>query len=152
MRKWPVGTRWVTGGTDRGDRLPLAERRFRLVVIATDVTRGELAYFPWDYEGTYGLEPRGQLVVDAVRASMSIPFFFEPVILKGSDGISSTLVDGGCWRTFRSTSSTVPTDGRRAGRRSGSSCFLVYRWMRPRSCPSPACSGTAPSPWLRTWR
>ena len=73
----------------------MAERRFRLVVTATDVTRGELAYFPWDYEGTYGLEPRGQLVVDAVRASMSIPFFFEPVILKGSDGISSTLVDGG---------------------------------------------------------
>lgn len=76
------------------------ERRFRLVVTATDITRGELVYFPWDYELTYGLEPGRQLVVDAVRASMSIPFFFEPVIVKGSDRTSSTLVDGGVLSNF----------------------------------------------------
>ncbi len=57
-------------------------------------------YFPWDYQGTYGLEPGGQLVVDAVRASMSIPFFFEPAIVKGHDGTSSTLVDGGVLSNF----------------------------------------------------
>ena len=61
------------------------ERRFRLVVTATDVTRGELVYFPWDYERTYGLEPGRQRVVDAVRASMSIPFFYEPATLTGAD-------------------------------------------------------------------
>lgn len=76
------------------------ERRFRLVVTATDVTRGELVYFPWDYEGTYGLDPARQVVVDAVRASMSIPFFYEPAKLVGSDGATSTLVDGGVLSNF----------------------------------------------------
>lgn len=84
---------------DPGSSLP-PERRFRLVVTATDVTRGELVYFPWDYQGTYGLEPGRQLVVDAVRASMSIPFFFEPTTVKGPDGTSSTLVDGGVLSNF----------------------------------------------------
>jgi NTE family protein len=36
-----------------------------------------------------------QLVVDAVRASISIPLFFEPVTLRHTSGESSTLVDGG---------------------------------------------------------
>jgi NTE family protein len=84
---------------DPGSSLP-PERRFRLVVTATDVTRGELVYFPWDYEGTYGLDPSRQLVADAVRASMSIPFFYEPVELVGSDGGTSTLVDGGVLSNF----------------------------------------------------
>ncbi len=76
------------------------ERRFRLVVTATDVTRGELVYFPWDYESTYGLPAGQQLVVDAVRASMSIPFFYEPVTLVAADGTASTLVDGGVLSNF----------------------------------------------------
>lgn len=76
------------------------ERCFRLVVTATDVTRGELVYFPWDYERAYGLEPGRQRVVDAVRASMSIPFFYEPVTLTASDGSASTLVDGGVLSNF----------------------------------------------------
>ncbi len=76
------------------------ERRFRLVVTATDVTRGELVYFPWDYEGTYGLEPGRQRVVDAVRASMSIPFFYEPATLASADETASTLVDGGVLSNF----------------------------------------------------
>ena len=84
---------------DPGSSLP-PERRFRLVVTATDVTRGELVYFPWDYERTYSLEPSRQLVVDAVRASMSIPFFYEPATLVGSDETSSTLVDGGVLSNF----------------------------------------------------
>ncbi len=84
---------------DAGSCLP-PERRYRLVVTATDVTRGELVYFPWDYQGTYGLEPGRQLVVDAVRASTSIPFFFEPATLVGSDTTPSTLVDGGVLANF----------------------------------------------------
>jgi NTE family protein len=84
---------------DPGSSLP-PERRFRLVVTATDVTRGELVHLPWDYERAYGLEPGRQLVVDAVRASMSIPFFYEPVALVGADGTPSTLVDGGVLSNF----------------------------------------------------
>jgi NTE family protein len=76
------------------------ERRFRLVVTATDVTRGELVHLPWDYELTYGLDPGRQLVVDAVRGSMSIPFFYEPATLVSSDGTPSTLVDGGVLSNF----------------------------------------------------
>lgn len=76
------------------------ERCFRLVVTATDVTHGELLYFPWDYQRAFGLDPRRQRVADAVRASMSIPFFYEPVTLAGSDRTSSTLVDGGVLSNF----------------------------------------------------
>ena len=84
---------------DPGSSLP-PERRFRLVVTATDVTRGELVYFPWDYMRAYGLEPGRQRVADAVRASMSIPFFYEPVTLAGLDKTASTLVDGGVLSNF----------------------------------------------------
>jgi NTE family protein len=84
---------------DPASSLP-PERRFRLVVTATDVTRGELVYLPWDYGRAYGLEPGRQRVVDAVRASMSIPFFYEPVTLAGAHGTTSTLVDGGVLSNF----------------------------------------------------
>ncbi len=76
------------------------EQRYRLVVTATDTTLGELVYFPWDYQRVYGLEPGGQRVTDAVRASMSIPFFYEPVTLAGVGGAASTLVDGGVLSNF----------------------------------------------------
>jgi NTE family protein len=64
------------------------------------VTRGELVYFPWDYERAYGLDPGRQRVVDAVRASISIPFFYEPVTVESAEGTTSTLVDGGVLSNF----------------------------------------------------
>jgi NTE family protein len=67
--------------------------RYSLVVTASDLSRRRLLQLPWDYLD-YGLDPDEQRVVDGVRASASIPFFFEPVTLKGARG-SSTLVDGG---------------------------------------------------------
>lgn len=76
------------------DQIP-EERRYRLVVTATDVTRGQLVRLPWDYRGVYGLDPDEQSVADAVRASMSIPFLFRPVTLTSAAGLESTLVDGG---------------------------------------------------------
>jgi NTE family protein len=75
------------------------EDQYRLVVMATDITRGELVRLPWDYT-RYGLDPDEQLVVDAVRASMSIPIFFEPTHLRAADGTVSTLVDGGVLSNF----------------------------------------------------
>jgi len=82
--------------TDGGDDPTLApERRYSLVVTATDVTRGRLLRLPWDY-GLLGLDPDDQLVADAVRASISIPLYFEPVIVRdGVTGEATTLVDGG---------------------------------------------------------
>ena len=65
-----------------------------LVVTATDITRGRLLRLPWDYP-SLGLEADEQLVADAVRASISIPLFFEPVTLR-----DRTLVDGGVLSNF----------------------------------------------------
>ena len=73
---------------------PDDDQAYKLVVMAADITRGELIRLPWDYR-QYGLNPDEQLVVDAVRASISIPLFFEPVTLRDANGESSTLVDGG---------------------------------------------------------
>jgi NTE family protein len=87
---------------DPGSSLP-PERSYRLVVMTSDVTRGELVRLPWDYP-RYGLEPDDQLVADAVRASMSIPFFYEPVRLTWRDStgkdITSYMVDGGMLSNF----------------------------------------------------
>lgn len=82
------------------DRQISAERRYRLVVTVTDITTGQLVRLPWDYERLYGLDPDEQLVADAVRASMSIPFYFRPVTLTSAAGVTSTLVDGGVLSNF----------------------------------------------------
>ncbi|HEY9472868.1 MAG TPA: patatin-like phospholipase family protein [Mycobacteriales bacterium] len=76
--------------------------RYRLVVMASDVSRGQLVRLPWDYQ-RYGLVPDEQKVADAVRASMSVPFFFRPVAMPvspGSGGGKVTLVDGGMLSNF----------------------------------------------------
>jgi NTE family protein len=79
------------------------EQSYRLVVMVSDVTRGELARLPWDYP-RYGLKPDDQLIADAVRASMSIPFFYEPVRFKALDPegkqVDSFMVDGGMLSNF----------------------------------------------------
>lgn len=67
--------------------------RYGLVVMVSDLSRHRLAQLPWDYEA-YGLDPDAQRVADAVRASASIPYFFEPVELAALGG-TATLVDGG---------------------------------------------------------
>src|SRR5215210_2997882 len=72
---------------------PRPEHRWRLVVMAADVTRGQLLRLPWDYE-RYGLDPDEQPVATAVRASISVPYLFEPVKLEYPGG-ESLLVDGG---------------------------------------------------------
>lgn len=71
------------------------DHRYRLVVMAADISAGRLVRLPWDYRRLYGLDPDRQLVVDAVRVSASIPFFFEPVKLG-----RSLLVDGGVLSNF----------------------------------------------------
>jgi NTE family protein len=46
------------------------------------------------------LDPDEQQVADAVRASMSIPFFFRTTKLTSAAGLASTLVDGGMLSNF----------------------------------------------------
>ena len=88
------------------------EQRYKLVVTVADVTTGQLVRLPWDYRRVYGLDPDEQFVADAVRASMSIPFFFRPVSLRGTTGRTSTLVDGGLLSNFP-IDSLDRTDGKK---------------------------------------
>jgi NTE family protein len=76
------------------------EHRYRLVVMATDVTNGRLLRLPWDYP-MFGLDPDEQRVADAVRMSMSIPFYFDPRTLRNPvTGDEATIVDGGVLSNF----------------------------------------------------
>jgi NTE family protein len=98
---------------DPGMSLP-EDRQYRAVVHVSDLSRGMLARLPWDYRSYYGLDPADQDVVSAVRASMSIPFFFVPVQMRTRPartqfpdghrldwpGGTVTCVDGGMLMNF----------------------------------------------------
>ncbi|MCW2691529.1 MAG: patatin [Mycobacterium sp.] len=87
----------ITPGDDPGSGLPL-DHRYRLAVCVSDLSRGALVRLPWDAD-YYGIDPGTMRVVDAVRASMSIPFFFRPVRVKTPQG-TVTWVDGGLLSNF----------------------------------------------------
>jgi NTE family protein len=74
-------------------------QRYALVVHTSDLSRHCLVRLPWDYQH-YGAVAKDQLIVDAVRASMSFPFFFRPVQFKPSTGGAVTWVDGGLLSNF----------------------------------------------------
>jgi NTE family protein len=75
--------------------LSLAEGRgYRLVVFTSDITRGQVARLPWDYP-LYGHDPDEEDPVAAVRASMSIPFIFEPVHFKANEATVEVPAPGG---------------------------------------------------------
>lgn len=74
--------------------------RSRLQVIASDVTTHELLVLPRD-AGKLGIEPDELDVALAVRMSMSIPVFFEPVRLENpKTGRTHVIVDGGMLSNF----------------------------------------------------
>lgn len=75
-----------------------AGERYSLVVHTSDLSRRALVRLPWDYPN-YGKNADDQRVVDAVRASMSIPFYFRPVDV-GTDRGTVTWVDGGLLSNF----------------------------------------------------
>jgi len=93
-------------GVDTFDKLILEEYRnderyrFKLRVIASDVSRGRMLVLPQDIKD-YGIMPEKLNVALAVRMSMSIPFFFEPVRLRNAaTGQVSYIVDGGLLSNF----------------------------------------------------
>jgi len=86
--------------TDDSGSALTPEQSYRLVVMTADLSRGELVRLPWDYP-KYGLDADSQLVADAVRASMSIPFFFKPITVHSViDNAPCYLVDGGALSNF----------------------------------------------------
>jgi NTE family protein len=72
---------------------------YKLQVIATDLSRRRQLVLPWDIED-YGMDPEQLDVAWAVRMSMSIPLFFEPVRLQDSQGQTCFIVDGGVLSNF----------------------------------------------------
>lgn len=74
--------------------------RFKLRVIASDISRGRMLVLPQDIEN-FGIRAEDLDVTDAIRMSMSIPFFYEPVKLKDKKtGQASYVVDGGLLSNF----------------------------------------------------
>ena len=77
------------------------EQDFRLVVMASDVSQGCLRRLPWDCQTLYGCDADEVVVADAVRASMSIPFFYRPAVARNATSKeTSWLVDGGMLSNF----------------------------------------------------
>jgi NTE family protein len=86
-------------------------QRYRLVVHTSDLTRKSLVRLPWDLPHYLLADEQNATdeqriaaidaypVVDAVRASMSIPFFFQPFHQTTPEG-SCTWVDGGLLQNF----------------------------------------------------
>ncbi|GAA3437946.1 patatin-like phospholipase family protein [Kutzneria kofuensis] len=72
---------------------------YSLVVAATDLSRQVLVRLPWDYD-QYDQPAGEQRIVDAVRASMSYPFFFRPYQFTTGKGDQVTWVDGGLLANF----------------------------------------------------
>ena len=100
--------------------------RWRLLVMASDVTHGALRCLPRDYPALGCPDPSGVAVADAVRASMSIPLFYRPVRLPGADGGRITLVDGGMLSNF-----PVAVFDRRDGREPRWPTFGIKLSARP---------------------
>ncbi len=82
-----------------GDDVP-PQRRYRLVVRCLDVLQRRVVRLPWDYH-RYDLDPDAQSVAEAIRASMSIPFVYDPVRIGNRDtGRQGLLIDGGLTSGF----------------------------------------------------
>jgi NTE family protein len=108
--------------SDRGTSLA-PQQRYRLVVHTTDLSRKALVRLPWDLP-YYLLADQpsptvaeqiaaidSYAVVDAVRASMSIPYFFRPFVQSTPLG-ECTWVDGGMLQNFPVTAFDR-TDGKK---------------------------------------
>lgn len=68
-------------------------QKYTLVVHTSDISRGRLVRLPWDYP-MYGTPDIDEVdIVSAVRASMAIPFFFEPIKI---DAPACTVGDVHC--------------------------------------------------------
>ncbi len=94
---------------DPGSALP-PEQEYALVVVTSDIAEHRLSLFPWDYPH-YGLDPDEQPVADAVRASTSIPYFYQPATMptRRPEGVT-TLVDGGLLSMYPITIFDQPAD------------------------------------------
>ena len=106
--------KWIDGqvggrhfGDVRNDPPPASGSPYKLRMIATDITQKEMLVLPDDIanyrspETGQPFDPDTFKIADAVRMSMSIPYFFQPVVLTHhATGKPSTIVDGGVLSNF----------------------------------------------------
>jgi NTE family protein len=102
VRRWidaELGGRTFAAVKDNGD--------YRLKLIAADVTRRELLVLPDDLaryrlpNSAAAIDPERFRIADAVRMSMSLPYFFAPVeLVHAASGTRSTIIDGGLVSNF----------------------------------------------------
>ncbi|MEX1029385.1 MAG: patatin-like phospholipase family protein [Paenibacillaceae bacterium] len=75
----------------------LPDRKLR--IIASDISDGRIMVLPDDLP-LYDLDPSTFLVSRAVRMSASIPYFFEPVLIRRKKTLPIYIVDGGLLSNF----------------------------------------------------
>lgn len=78
------------------------EPQYRLQVIASDLTKERMLVLPRDAKEQLGIDPDELEVARAIRMSMSIPIFFDPVIHQNptDPGDERVIVDGGLLSNF----------------------------------------------------
>ncbi len=78
------------------------ERHYRLQVIASDLSRERMLVLPRDARQYLGVDPDELEVARAVRMSMSIPIFFDPVVHQNpaDPHDEHVIVDGGLLSNF----------------------------------------------------
>ena len=91
LKNWVEGMLLKKGVKTFGD-LRGSGRTLR--ITASDLTDRKLLLFPDDLP-SLGLDPEAFSVAEAVRMSVSIPVYFEPVRLKDGSGRVHMIVDGG---------------------------------------------------------
>ncbi len=94
---WLEGLLEAKGKTKFGDILtddPDEKFRYKFQAIAADVTDRRVLVLPGSLR-SFGYDPDEFSISRAVRMSMSIPLFFEPVRLQDSSGRTHFIVDGG---------------------------------------------------------
>lgn len=97
LRDWLSEKLAAKGKRTFGDlqtQYPEAQYKYKLRVIASDITKGRMLVLPQDI-ADYGMEPDDLVIADAVRMSMSIPYFYKPFRLG-----RSFVVDGGILSNF----------------------------------------------------
>ncbi|MHB8512935.1 MAG: patatin-like phospholipase family protein [Actinomycetota bacterium] len=72
---------------------------YKVNVIISDITARTMLVLPQDAH-VLGIDPEELSVAHAVRMSMSIPVFFEPVHVRDSSRALHTIVDGGMLSNF----------------------------------------------------
>ena len=79
-----------------------SQPRYRLQVIASDLTKERMLVLPRDAREQLGIDPDDLEIARAVRMSMSIPIFFDPVVHRNPTDAQDerVIVDGGLLSNF----------------------------------------------------